>query len=73
MPEAPVFTLARAVQSCPHDPQLSGSDWKSTHLVPHRLGAGDTQLDAQLGELEVVEHSAVGGLHTLPHCPQLCG
>lgn len=52
---------------------MSGSDWKSTHLVPHRLGAGATQLDAQFGVLDVVEHSAVGALQTLPHCPQLCG
>jgi hypothetical protein len=37
------------------------------------LGAGVTQLDAQLGAPEVVEQSAVGALHTLPHCPQFCG
>jgi hypothetical protein len=66
------LTFASEVQSCPHEPQLSASDWKSTHLVPHRLGAGATQLDVQVGVAVVVEQSAVGALHALPHCPQLC-
>jgi hypothetical protein len=73
IPDAPFFTFASDVQSCPQAPQLSGSDWKSTHFVPHGLGAGATQLDAQLGVVEVVEQSAVGALHTRPHCPQLSG
>jgi len=42
-------------------------------LVPHRFGAGATQLDAQLGDPDVVEQSAVGALHALPHWPQFCG
>ena len=46
---------------------------KSTHREPHRLGAGATQLDEQLGVVAVVEQSAVGAEHTLPHWPQLCG
>ena len=46
---------------------------KSTHFVPHRSGAGATQLDEQLGVEAVVEHNAVGATHTLPHWPQLCG
>ena len=73
IPDAPAFTFASEVQSCPHEPQLSASDWKSTHLVPQTLGAGAMQLDAQLGWLDVVEQSAVGALQTLPHCPQFWG
>lgn len=41
--------------------------------MPHRLGAGLTQLDEQAGVLLVVEHSAVGATHAFPHWPQFAG
>jgi hypothetical protein len=70
MTGAPGFTLGRAAQLWPQDPQLSGSDLKSTHLVPQRSGDGLTQLDEHIGAPVVVEHRAVGATHALPHLPQ---
>jgi hypothetical protein len=62
--------LGNAAQSWPHDPQFAESDLKSTHRAPHRSGAGATQLDEQVGAPVVVEHSAVGAVHAVPHLPQ---
>ncbi|HVV17703.1 MAG TPA: hypothetical protein VHH90_10895 [Polyangia bacterium] len=39
------FTFGSAVQSWLQAPQFVGSELKFTHFVPHRLGAGETQLD----------------------------
>ena len=41
------MTLGSAVQSWLHAPQFVGSELKLTHFVPHRFGAGATQLDEQ--------------------------
>ncbi len=70
---APGLTLGSAPQSWPQDPQLAGSDLKSTQRDPHRSGEGATQLDEQAGAPVVVEHSAVGATHVVPHLPQLAG
>ena len=67
---APALTLGSAAQLWPHDPQLAGSDLKSTHRAPHRSGDGATQLDEQAGAPVVVEHSAVGATQAVPHLPQ---
>src|SRR5262249_7834178 len=42
IPVAPVLMFASIVQSCPHVPQLAGSELRSTHFDPHRLGSGVT-------------------------------
>jgi hypothetical protein len=54
-------------------PQFIGSEVKSTHLLPHRLGAGATQLDEQAYDTPELEQSAVGAEHTLPQLPQFDG
>jgi hypothetical protein len=71
MPAAPGFTLGSVVQLCPHAPQFATSEPRSTHLDPHRSGEGDVQLDEHVGAPVVVEQSAVGAAHVLPHWPQL--
>jgi len=73
MPVAPAFTFGSAVQSWPHAPQFVGSVAKLTHFVPHRLGAGATQLDEQVYVEPDAEQSAVGAAQALPHDPQLSG
>ncbi|HVY37321.1 MAG TPA: hypothetical protein VHM31_05280 [Polyangia bacterium] len=41
--------------------------------MPHRFGAGATQLDEQAYEAPEVEQSAVGAEHALPQVPQFEG
>ena len=43
----------------------------STHFDPHRSGLGATQLDEHIGDPLVVEHSAVGAVHTFVQLPQV--
>jgi len=73
IPVAPARTLGSVAQLCPQVPQLERSDWVSTHCDPQRSGAGAAQLEEQAGAPVVVEQSAVGATHCLPHCPQVAG
>jgi hypothetical protein len=63
--------LGSVRQSWPHVPQLETSDFTSTHFAPQRSGDGAAQLDEQPTADAVVEQSAVGAAHALPHAPQL--
>ncbi len=67
------LTFGSALHLKPQVPQLSGSFCRLTHFVVHRLGAGDTQLDEQVGTPVVVEHSAVGATHVFVQLPQVAG
>ena len=71
--EAPALTFGSEPQLKPHDPQFSGSFWRSTHLVVQRSGAGETQLDEHVGAPVVVEQSAVGATQLLVQLPQVAG
>lgn len=42
-------------------------------MLPHRFGAGATQLDEQAYEAPELEQSAVGAEQTLPQAPQFEG
>jgi hypothetical protein len=70
---APGLTLGNAPQLNPQLPQLSGSLLRSTHLVLHRSGAGDTQLDEQIGAPLVVEQRPVGDTHLVVQLPHVLG
>jgi len=65
------LTLGNAVQSWLQAPQLVGSDFRSTHLVVHKSGEGDAQLDEQVKVVPFIEQSAVGATQVFPHAPQL--
>jgi hypothetical protein len=52
-------------------PQFVGSEAKLTHFVPHRLGAGETQLDEHVYVDPDPEQSAVGAEQVFPQLPQL--
>ena len=56
-----------------HAPQFVGSLARLTHLLPHRSGDGDTQLDEQVGVPDAVEQSPVGLVHVVVHDPQVAG
>jgi len=69
-----VRTLGSVVQLWPQVPQLSGSVWRFTQLLVHRLGVGATQLDEQAEvPLLVGEQLAVGATHLLVQLPQVAG
>jgi hypothetical protein len=54
-------------------PQFVGSELKLTHFVPHRLGAGESQLDEQAYVDPDAEQSPVGAEQVFAQAPQLAG
>lgn len=71
IPVAPAATFGRAVQSWPQPPQFSGSDARSTQLLPHAFGVAVGQVATHCGPPAPAAHFGAAPVHFCVQPPQV--